>query len=309
MSTIKKVKNKYKEGNIMNQSKNLTGIILVAISAACYGFMPIFAKLAYAAGTSTYTLLFLRFFIASVFMFVIMGIKKIPMPSAKEIVTFLLLGAIGYVGQSLCYFVALNYASSSTVSLLFYTNPAMVLIGSAVVLKEKITTRKLISLCFALFGAFVIIGGEFDADMTGLILAVMSALFYAIYLLVAAKVIKPGMGTQSSAFIMLGAAIVYAVVNVFVGFVPPTQTIGFAAVLLIAMVSTVGAFWTFFAGMEKTGPTVASLVSTLEPVVTVVASVVILSDPLTINLVIGGCLVVASLIVTILPQKVKNRNS
>ncbi|MBE5972249.1 MAG: EamA/RhaT family transporter [Lachnoclostridium sp.] len=287
----------------MNQSKNLTGIILVAVSASCYGFMPIFAKLAYAAGTSTYTLLFLRFLIASAFMFVIMGIKKIPMPSVKEMISFLMLGALGYVGQSFCYFVALNYASSSTVSLLFYTNPAMVLIGSALVLKEKITTKKLISLCFALCGAFVIIGGEFDADMTGLILAVLSALFYSIYLLVASKVVKPGMGTQSSAFIMLGAAIVYAVVTMFVGFVPPAETIGYAAVVMIALVSTVGAFWTFFAGMEKTGPTVASLVSTLEPVVTVVASVVILSEPVTVNLIIGGCLVVASLIVTILPTK------
>ena len=291
----------------MNQSKNLTGIILVAVSATCYGFMPIFAKLAYGAGTSTYTLLFLRFLIASAFMFAIMGIKKIPMPSGKDIIAFLLLGAVGYVGQSLCYFVALNYASSSTVSLLFYTNPAMVLIGSALVLKEKITTQKLLSLCFALFGAFAIIGGGFDADMTGIILAIVSAFFYAVYILVASKVTKPGMGTQSSAFIMLGAALVYAVITVFVGFEPPTQTVGYAAVVLIALVSTVGAFWTFFAGMEKTGPTVASLVSTLEPVVTVVASVVILSEPVTINLIIGGCLVVASLIVTILPQKPKKR--
>lgn len=293
----------------MNPSKNLTGIILVAISAACYGFMPIFAKIAYAAGTSTYTLLLLRFSIASALMFAIMGIKKIPMPTGKEVVTFLLLGAVGYVGQSLCYFIALNYASSGTVSLLFYTNPAMVFIGSVVFFKEKVTKQKLLSLCFALLGAFVIIGGEFDTNTTGLVLALLAALFYVVYILFASVVIKPGMGTQSSAFIMLGAALVYAAVTPVVGFVPPTQTIGFVVVVMIALVSTVGAFWTFFAGMEKTGPTVASLVSTLEPVVTVVASVVILSEPITINLILGGGLVVASLLITILPQRDKKQNS
>ncbi len=289
----------------MNDSKKSVGIILVALSAVCYGFMPIFAKIAYAAGTSTYTLLFLRFLLASIFMFAIMFMKKIPMPSAKDAAIFMALGAIGYVGQSYCYFVALNYASSSTVSLLFYTNPAMILIGSAIAFKETITTKKLISLCLALAGAFAIIGGEFDADMKGILLSIGAALFYSVYILISSRVVKPGMGTQSSAFIMLGTCMVYAIVTVFAGFEPPTQTNGAIAVVLIALVSTVGAFWTFFAGMEKTGPTVASLVSTLEPVITVVASVIILSEAVTMNLIIGGSLVVSSLIVTILPQKAK----
>ena len=52
-----------------------------------------------------------------------------------------------------------------------------------------------------------------------------------------------------------------------------------------------------------------SLVSTLEPVVTLVASVVILSEPITINLILGGGLVVASLLITILPQRDKKQNS
>lgn len=289
----------------MNNSKKSTGILLVALSAVCYGFMPIFAKIAYAAGTSANTLLFLRFFIASGFMFIMMKVKKIPMPSRKDMAAYLALGVFGYVGQSYCYFVALNYASSSTVSLLFYTNPAMVLIGSAIAFREKITTKKLISLCFALCGAFVIIGGEFDADVTGIILSVTSALFYSVYVLVSSRVVKPGMGTQSSAFIMLGACMVYAVINVFAGFEPPTQMSGGIAVVLIALVSTAGAFWTFFAGMERTGPTVASLVATLEPVITVIASVIILSEAVTMNLILGGCLVVASLVVTVLPQKIK----
>jgi len=71
---------------------------------------------------------------------------------------FLLLCAIGYVGQLFCYFTALNYASSSVVSVLLYTYPALVVIGSAIFLKEKITVQKVISLCLALIGAFVISG-------------------------------------------------------------------------------------------------------------------------------------------------------
>ena len=51
----------------------------------------------------------------------------------------------------------------------------------------------------------------------------------------------------------------------------------------------------------RTGPTVASLVSTLEPVVTVLASAVLLSEPVTLSIVLGGVLVLASLLVTVRP--------
>lgn len=286
----------------MKNAKNMGGILLVAVSAASFGFMPIFAKMAYAAETSTYTLLFLRFLTAAVFMFALMFLKKLPLPSKREMLYFFLLGAIGYVGQSFCYFTALNYASSATVALLLYTYPALVMLGSATVFKEKITFGKVLSLCFALIGAFVIIGTDFSAAPVGILLAVLSAVFYSVYILISSRIVKEGQGVQSSAFIMLGATLVYGVVNLFLGFEPPTQASGFVAVGMIALVSTVFAFWSFFSGMEKTGPSVASLVSTLEPVVTVVASVLILGEPFTVNIGIGGCLVLSSLLVTMLPS-------
>ena len=293
----------------MEQKKNIGGIILVALSAASFGMMPIFAKMAYSAGTSTYTLLFLRFLVGTAFMFLLLAVKKIPLPSKKEMLAFFVLGALGYVGQSFCYFTALNYASSSTVSLLLYTYPALVMLGSTFVFKEKITWKKVVALFLALLGAFVIIGAKFNAGAMGIILALMSAVFYSIYILVSSKVVKEGQGIQSSAFIMLGATVVYGVLNIFVGFEPPTQFSGFIAIVLIALVSTAVAFWAFFTGMEITGPSVASLVSTLEPVVTVIASVVILSEPLTSNLAIGGILVLGSLIVTALPNRTAKKHS
>lgn len=291
-----------------NSNKN-SGVFLVAVSAVSFGLIPIFAKMAYSAGTSTYTLLFLRFLVGTIFIFPLMFIKKLTLPSKKEIVSFLLLGALGYVGQSFTYFMALNYAAASVVSLLLYTYPALVMIGSAVFLKEKVTVLKIISLCLALTGAFVIIGGEFDANPLGIILALMAAVIYSVYILVNSRVVKEGMGVQSSAFIMLGATVVYAVLNLFLGFRPPTQPTGFAGVLLLAMISTVLAFWSFLTGLEKTGASTAALVSTLEPMSTVLSSVLILSEKLTVNVIIGGCLVLAALVLTTLPHKSISENT
>ena len=287
----------------MNQSRKNAGLLLVAISAVSFGLMPLFAKMAYSAGTSIYTLLFLRFLAATAFMFLLIFIRKLPLPSEKEILAFLLLGAFGYVGVSLCYFSALNYASASVVSLLEYTYPALVMIGSVVFLKERITALKICSLCLALAGAALIIGTGSEANPLGVILAILSAILYSVYILINSRIVKPGMGVQSSAFIMLGTTVVYGIMILFTGFAPPTAPIGYTAVFLLAMVSTVLAFWSFLTGMEKTGASTAALASTLEPVVTVFSSVVFLSEKLTVNIIVGGCLVLLALIILSLPAK------
>lgn len=294
----------------MNRTGKLRGVLLVALSAACFGLMPIFAKMAYAAGTSPYTLLFLRFLVAAALMFPLLFWRKVPLPSKQEMLTLFLLGAVGYVSHSFCYFNALLHASSSVVALLLYTYPALVMLGSALCLKEKITLQNVICLCFALAGAFVIVGAEWNASPKGIILAVLTAIFYSTYILVSSRIVKAGMGLPSSAFIMLGAAAVYGAMNWSSGFNPPTQWSGLMAIGMIALISTVLAFWAFFTGMEKTGPTTAALVSILEPVVTVFSSVIILSEKITANIMVGGCLVLISLLVTVISvQEPRIRNS
>jgi drug/metabolite transporter (DMT)-like permease len=284
----------------MNNFKNADGIMLVAISAASYGIMPIFAKIAYATGSSTYTLLFLRFLIGAVFMLTLMFVKRLPLPSGKEILAFLLLGGIGYTGQSFCYFTALKYTTAGTVSLLLYTYPTLVTVGSVLFLKERLTIQKFIALLLALIGSLIIIGDDFYADLTGILLAIGAAVIYTSYILVSSRVVKEGMGIQSSAFVMTGTAVVYGLMNVFTGFSPPTQMKGYIATVLIALISTVLAVWAFFTGLEKVGPSTASIVSTLEPVVTVLASVFILSEKLMVNTLIGGILIIMALFVTLL---------
>ena len=291
----------------MRDTKNTAGVILVAISGISFGLLPVFAKIAYASGTSTFTLLFLRFLTAAVFMFAMMFFKKIKIPPKKEIITYMMLGAFGYVGESLCYFMALKYASTGVAALLLYTHPAIVMAGSVIFFKEKITPQKLISLILALVGAFAIIGAEFDASLRGIILALMAALFYSAYILASSRIVRPGKGIESSAFIMLGASLVYGMLNIFAGFEPPHDIPGLAAVVMIALVSTALAFWGFFAGMEKVGPTTASFISTLEPVTSVLASLAILDEKITANVVIGGLLVLSSLFVTLLGGKEKNK--
>ena len=102
---------------------------------------------------------------------------------------------------------------------------------------------------------------------------------------------------------MAGATLTYGCMNLVFGFQPPQGASGWIAVALLALVSTVIAFWSFLTGLERTGPATAALVSTLEPVAVVVTSAIFLAEPLTPAIVCGGLLVVAALVVTSLPDR------
>lgn len=282
----------------MNRSSYTFGIMLVAASAIAFGIMPVFIKMAYASGASVYTTLFLRFLFATILIFPIMAVRKVPMLSRRETITFLLLGAIGYVAQALFYYLALVYTTVSVAALIFYIYPALVVVGSVLVFKEVMTLQKVIALVFALVGAAVVSLGQLDANLLGAGFSLASSISYTIYILVNARVAQPGKGIQAAAFIILGATIVFGCMNLVVGFTPPATPQGYVAIAIIGAISTAFAFWSFLTGLEIIGPSATSIISTLEPVTAVVSSVLILGEPLTPNIVIGGIFVIAALLVT-----------
>jgi drug/metabolite transporter (DMT)-like permease len=69
------------------------------------------------------------------------------------------------------------------------------------------------------------------------------------------------------------------------------------AIALIALISTVIAITLFLAGLEKTDATQASLLSTVEPVVTVLLAAVFLHEAVTLSQLAGGALILAAVVV------------
>src|SRR5215207_7876425 len=132
--------------------KQLTGILLIAISAASFGTLAIFGRFLYADGLDTFTMLFLRFGIAALFMTVILVLRRETFPRGKILLQLIGMGALGYVGQSFSYLTAIKYASAGLVALLLYLYPVIVFVLSMIVLREKITWIKVAALILALIG-------------------------------------------------------------------------------------------------------------------------------------------------------------
>lgn len=275
--------------------KRLTGILLIAISAASFGTLAIFGRFAYAAGMDTFTVLFLRFGLSAAFMTVVLILRKEPFPRGRVLAQLIGMGAVGYAGQSFLYMTAIKYASAGLVALLLYLYPFFVAILSMIFLHEKLTRIKVIALVLALFGAALTVG-PVSGQIIGALMAITAALIYSIYIIVGAKVMQHVSAIQSSAVIFASAGAVYGVLTFANGANFPTSNAGWLAILGIIFVSTIIPVSTFLTGLERIGPTNAAMLSTLEPVVTVLLAAWLFGDQLMPIVLLGGVLILTAVV-------------
>ncbi len=278
-------------------SPRLTGLLLIVISAISFGTLAIFARLAYGAGASPTTVLLLRFTIAGAVMVAIMVVRRQRWPRGRTLLGLILMGGLGYVGQSFAYFTALLYASAGLVALLLYLYPALVSILAVIFLHERLTARKLGAIALALLGTYLTIGALGHGQPLGIIFGASAAVIYSMYILVGSRITPDAGALPASTVIILAAAVVYAGIVAIQRPVWPGTVGGWVAIVAIAIIPTVVAILTFFAGMERIGPTSASTLSTLEPVVTVALAAVILGEALNPLQLLGGALILTAVLI------------
>ncbi len=273
--------------------KRLTGILLIIVSAAAFGTLAIFGKFLYADGLDTFTLLFLRFLFAASVMTLILVLRREPFPRGHVLAQLIGMGALGYAGQSFSYLSAIKYASAGLVALLLYLYPMFVFILSVIFLREKVTWLKALALTLALTGAALTANPQ-GGQMLGIFYAILAAVIYSVYIIVGAGVMKQVSAIQSSLVIFTSAAAVYGTLTLVNGAHFPQSSSGWWSLAGIVIVATVIPVTAFLAGLERIGPTNASLLSTLEPVVTVLLAAWLFGEHLAPITLFGGALILVA---------------
>jgi drug/metabolite transporter (DMT)-like permease len=284
----------------MNDGKPLSlnrliGLLLVAVSAAAFGTLAILGKYALAEGMGTPTILFLRFALAAVLMLGLLAARRERLPRGSALLILVGMGAVGYVGQAMAYLTALQYASAGLVALLLYLYPVFVAILSVVVLHERLTRLKALALGLATLGVALTVSPQ-GGQLKGVVLAIMAALIYSVYILAGARVMKHVSVYQSSFVIFASAGVVCGIIMAAGGGSFPTTPTGWWVILAMVLVATVLPVTTFLAGLNRIGATNAAMVSTLEPVVTVVLAAWLLDEVLPTAAILGGALILAAVL-------------
>ncbi len=271
-------------------------MLFVIVSAIAFGAIAIFAKTAYLAGADPISVLFLRFSIASAAMIPWILLGKIRFPKGRFLFGLILMGGIGYVGMSFCYFTALTMASAGLVAILLYLYPAMVTLFSTLFLKEPLTKAKIWALFFALLGTFLTIGPRGGGEPLGILIAMTAPFIYAAYILLGSRILKQISVLSSSTVVMISASLVFGGAVAIKGLQLPQTWWGWGSVLGIALLSTVIAIIAFFAGLERVGPTSASVLSTFEPMTTVVLASLFFKEEVGFLRMMGGILILMAVV-------------
>lgn len=272
------------------------GVAWIVLSAAGFGAMAIFAKLAYRDGVSLETMLFLRFALAGLLLAAWGALHGVRWPRGRDLLWVAAMGAVGYVGQSFSYFAALQHATAGVVALLLYLYPALVVVFSALLFKRRIGVGRGWALAVALAGTALTVGGDLISEVQGIVLGIGAALIYSLYILAGERVM-PRVGALPAAIVvMCSAVVVYGAAAFVAGPALPQTPAGWAAVLAIAIFSTLLAILGFFKGLEKLGAADASTLSTLEPLVTLALAALVLGETITFVQFAGGALILAAVV-------------
>lgn len=292
------------------------GPALCLVSAACFGAMAIFGKFTYEAGVSPGALLLVRFTLAAAVLSMLLLVRPDLREAApglrreepagrstptrgRVLATALGLGAVGYAAQASLYFSALQLMDASLLSLILYTYPVLVTVTAVLLGRDRLTPRRCAALLAASGGTLLVLLGAGDVSFhpLGALLAFASAITYTTYILVADTVVHRLPPVLLSTLVMTGAAGTFSVRALVTGVDLDFGLLGWFWLACIAAVSTVLAMLTFFAGLKRTGPSTAAIMSTFEPVVTTTLAALTLGESLSAVQLLGGVLVLSSVAV------------
>jgi drug/metabolite transporter (DMT)-like permease len=272
---------------------------MVLVSATAFGSLAIFAKLAYASGLGTEQTLAFRFLLAAIGMWILaMVIGQSPLRlHRRQLMTLFGLGAIVYTGQSLTYFIALRSLPASLVVLIAYIYPSLVVLAGWLFLRRSVSIWHWVALGASFAGVAMLVGGARFQLSWALVLAIASPTIYTGYILIGERVMSSAPAVAASAVIMSGAAIAFCLLAALNHeLAPPRNASGWAVGFGIAVFPTMVAISLFMAGLPRVGAARAALLSTWEPVVTVLLAVLILGDRLSVVQILGGVLVILAVL-------------
>ncbi len=292
------------------------GTFLVILSALGFSTLGIFGKLAFEAGFTRNQTLLWRFLFALPFLWLILLItRSLPKLGAREgRNSFLRAVALGMVGigfEATLYFLTLKEVGAALTGIFLYLYPSFVALISHYFLKQKLSRSQWLCIALSLLGCVLTAdlqnfgSSECKVTMLGLIYGVLTALWYAVYLLMGSRVSKNENPLTVSGGVTAGSFLIFAVLTgyeIFFSSAPsvslkvPMSMSEWGAILGIALFSTVLPFTTLYAGMKRVGPTQTAILSTLEMVFTIILAALFLGEKLTVLQSFGAFLILLSVI-------------
>ena len=205
----------------------------------------------------------------------------------------LLFGGVALGLNWVALFTAYRMLNVSLATLIYYAGPMLVLLFSPLLFRESLTPQKIAAVAIVAAGLFCITGSITSAGMslTGLLAAVLSALFYASLIIFNKRIVKTG-GMQTAALELDVAFVVVLIYVLLTAGIPHPLKADIPYLLVLGLVNTGIAYMLYFTGLQKLPGQSVALISYVDPVSALVFSALLLHETMTPLQVLGAVLII-----------------
>lgn len=235
------------------------------------------------------------------YLFTIVSHKKTDMAAIKRNLPVLLISGIAMGFNWILLFESYRYITVSLATLCYYLAPVFVIILSPIILKEKTNAVKIITTLTALLGMVLVsgvLGSEQTVNTAGILLGIGAAVLYATVMLMS-KFLKD-ISSDDSTIVRLGVAGIS--VGVYAAFTQDFASIkpdvlSVILVLLVSVLHTGITYKMYFSSMEALPTQTVAIYSYIDPVVSIILSIIILSEPFSMTEFMGSVMILGSTLV------------
>ncbi len=281
--------------------KDKKGMIYILCTALAFGTMEISLKIA-GATFAPFQLTFLRFLIGGLLLlpFAIKDMKKRGCKLVKsDWVYLLILGVVNICFSMILFQIGVSRSNAGIAAIVFSVNPVFTMIFSHFIVQDRFNRKKAITLLFSVIGLIVVanpasILKDGSDKAVGLLIVLVAAAGFALYTTLGKlRIQKIGGTAQNSISFLMGAAVLFVVLLVKGDpIVAGIDTHTIWPLLYVSVVVTGLGYLCYMQAIEMAGPSTASYAFFIKPIVALILSAVILSEPITVNAVIGTILII-----------------
>lgn len=287
--------------------RQFVGTGAVTLAGILWGCIGIFIR-KFSVSLDSMQIVTSRTLLTAVLLFFILLIFKRDQLKIKlrDIWCFIGTGVCSIIFFNYCYFKCMSMTSLSVAAVLLYTAPAIVMVISAVVFKEKITVQKISALLLAMLGCVLvsgIVGTKPLISKEGILIGLGAGLGYALYSIFSRAALNRGYKSLTIIF--------YTFLIALIGLIPLTDWKGlssemfasgndFLYFLLFAIVSTVLPYILYTYGLTILSPSKASIMASIEPVAATIVGFVFFNErPSTAAFFSIGCILFSIILLAI----------
>lgn len=293
------------------------GVACAVLGSIGFSGKTIIIKLAYEHDVDVMTLLALRMLFSLPFFLAMAWWAGASMRLTRgDWLTILALGFTGYYLGSYLDFAGLQYISAGLGRLIMYLYPTLVLLLSALFLKQPIRARDLASLALCYSGIALVfqheagIGENLPLMALGTTLVFLSAVAYAVFLVAGSRIVQKLGSMRFTAYASCAAA--FFVLAHFMATHGPVRLVVAREVywlmLVMAVFSTVVPLWLMAEGLKRIGANQLALVGCVGPLSTILLGHLFLSEPITLIQLAGASLVLGGVILVSLRVEAQTRS-